>query len=36
MSIEALCTATLHCDSDGNDEKDIQPEENLHRCGFIL
>lgn len=36
MSIEALCTATLHNDSDGNDEKDIQPEENLHRCGFIL
>lgn len=36
MSIEALCTATLHCDSEGNDEKDIQPEENLHRCGFIL
>ncbi len=36
MSIEALCTVTLHNDSDGNDEKDIQPEENLHRCGFIL
>ena len=23
MSIEALCTVTLHNDSDGNDEKDI-------------
>lgn len=37
MSIEALCTAALHSDSDGNDEKDIQREEmSLHRCGFIL